>query len=57
VEVIQERQVAEPFEVGKALDQVRIELDPTADAHRRCGLDGHAGGLDERRSDDADRPV
>ena len=57
MQVIDQDQVAEPVEVGEALDEFGIELDPAGDADRGGRLDRHALGIRERRSDDADRPV
>ena len=45
MQVIDEDQVAEPVEVGEALHELGIDLDPAGDADRGGRLDRHALGI------------
>jgi hypothetical protein len=42
MEVVDERQVAESVEIGQALDEVGVELDPAGHTDRGRRLDRHA---------------
>ena len=53
MEVVDEDQVAEPVEVGQALLEARVELDPARHPDRRRRLDGHALRLAQTASGSA----